>query len=434
MAPTTRPFNEPLRPQFHFSPPTNWMNDPNGLLFDGSLYHLFYQHDPDSITQTPHMSWGHAVSRDLLHWEHWPIAIPNREPHHAWSGSALLDKTNVLGLQQEGNPTTIVAFYACIGEGQTLCASVDGGRTFGHYSVVLPHTRNRDQNPHRDPKVFYYAPPSGDPGHFVLVLWEDTGYAFYTSTNLRNWTKTSFVEHFFECPDLLEIPVEDAAGKPTGEKVWTLIDGTGQYVTGTFDGKTYLPASPKLTADHGPNYYATQTWANAPIPIQLAWMRADRYPNMPFNQQMTFPRKLSLRKYGKALKLHQNPIDALSTLVTETTTPKTLPIQLPELARITLSLANTAPTTLSIAGQTLTLHPAYHLATFNTRNAPTPCNDPVKLEILLDRPSLELFLADGHTTFSLAPLLTLPQDRTLTLLSGPEPTTVKIETLRSTWI
>src|SRR5687768_5066199 len=95
--PTSRPHTEPLRPQFHFSPPRGWMNDPNGLLFDGSLYHLYYQHNPNELTQSPRQSWGHATSPDLLHWTDLPIAIPDRDPHHAWSGSALLDTRNTLG-------------------------------------------------------------------------------------------------------------------------------------------------------------------------------------------------------------------------------------------------------------------------------------------------------------------------------------------------
>lgn len=429
MEPTSRPFNEPLRPQFHFTAPRNWLNDPNGCLFDGTHYHLFYQHDPDAMRSAgQNMHWGHAISTDLLHWQHLPIAIPNREPHQAWSGSAILDEKNLLGVRRPDGPVPILAFYSRIGEGQTLAFSNDGGVTFRDFSVILPHTRTFVQNPHRDPKVFYHAPTE----RYVLILWEDTGYAFYSSSDLRQWKRESFLDGYYECPDLLEVPVDG-----TNEKRWTLFDGTGSYVTGDFDGRTFTPTSPKLILDHGPHFYATQTFYNTPSaapPVQIAWMRGGQYPGAPFSQQMTFPRQLTLRRYGSSLRVHQSPIPALDTLVTETSRPKLAsrkPVPIPELARLSFTFSPSAPIHLRIAGNLLSLWPSYQVATFAGCTAHDPFEQPIRLTVLVDRSSIEIFLSDGLTTFSLARPVT---DRTLALESKSGAVlSATVETLRSTW-
>ena len=315
-----KPYDELLRPQFHFSPEKNWMNDPNGLVYYKGEYHLFFQYNPFG-KEWGFMHWGHAVSTDLLHWEQLPIALTpdndskDKEIGTAFSGSGVVDQNNLTGLQK-GDEKTILLFYTSQKCGQRLAYSNDKGRTWLKYEKN-PLIAFDETDDARDPKVFWHEPSK----QYVMVLYRRPnnndklkGVSFYTSKNLLDWQYKSHLAGFFECPDLVELQVN----RRPDEKKWVLFDGDGSYVVGLFDGEKFISESSKVLSDLGKNYYATQTWSNIPESdgrtIQIAWMKGAEYPDMPFNGQMTIPCELSLKKYADGIKLIRNPVKEIALL------------------------------------------------------------------------------------------------------------------------
>jgi sucrose-6-phosphate hydrolase SacC (GH32 family) len=314
-------YAERLRPQYHFTPEKNWMNDPNGLVFYDGEYHLFYQHNPFG-NEWGFMHWGHAVSTDLVHWDHLPIAITPDEGSTdtsrctAFSGSAVVDENNSTGLQK-GEDKTLLIFYTSQKCGQRLAYSNDKGRTWTKYekNPIIPF----QDDDARDPKVFYHQPS----GKWIMVLYRHPGndeskqgISIYNSSDLLQWELQSHVEGYFECPDLFELPLD---GK-TENKKWAMLGGDGAYQIGSFDGKTFVPETKKIKLDYGGNFYATQTWSNQPDEkvIQIAWMRGGEYPGMPFNGQMSFPTELSLRTTTNGPTICRKPIAAISSVYSNT--------------------------------------------------------------------------------------------------------------------
>ena len=419
-------YDEIYRPQFHFTPEKNWHNDPNGLVFYKGEYHLFYQHNPFA-NKWGYMHWGHAVSTDLLHWEHLPIALyPDNESKDsvectAFSGSGIIDENNITGLQS-GDEKTMLLFYTSQHCGQRLAYSNDKGITWSKYSKnpIIPFDPEDDA---RDPKIIWHEPSK----QFVMVLYRKTspsdnsrGISFYTSQNLIDWTFKSHVTGFFECPDLVELPVNRRAD----DKKWVLFDGDGSYMIGTFDGEKFTAESPKLKSDFGANYYATQTWSNIPESdgrtIQIAWMRGGEFPGMPFNGQMTFPCELSLKKFSDGIRLIRKPVKEIELLHQkgEIWENKNL------IPGINKNLAR------GVKGDCLHIIGSFKVKTADSfgfvvrldkKNNGTeitytskdnsltcmgkkaivePVDGVIKLEILLDRSSIELFANDGKTVMS----------------------------------
>lgn len=296
---------EPYRPLYHFTPPYGWMNDPNGMVYKDGEYHLFYQYNPYG-SMWGNMHWGHAVSRDLLHWEHLPVALAPDALGTVFSGSCVVDKDNTAGF----GAGAIVAFYTSASDRQvqSLAYSLDNGRTFKKYdrNPILTSTV-RD---FRDPKVFWHEPTK----KWIMILAAGQEMQLYSSPNLKEWALESrFGEGqgahagVWECPDLIELPVEG-----TELKKWVLIcninpggpfgGSATQYFTGTFDGKTFVNESPAVTKwmDWGKDHYATVTWSNAPQgrAIALAWMSnweyANQVPTRQYRSANSVPRDLHL--------------------------------------------------------------------------------------------------------------------------------------------
>jgi fructan beta-fructosidase len=275
-APVT--YREQYRPQFHYTPARNWMNDPNGLVFYRGEYHLYYQYNPSGITWG-NISWGHAVSTDLVHWRELPVAIPQDDTEYVFSGSVVVDKDNTSGFGTRDNPPLVAiytsAFKASGIQAQSLAYSTDGGRTFTKYAgnpVIDIGSHN-----FRDPKVFWY-----EPSHtwlMVVALSADRKVRFYSSPDLKTWTALSdfgpagAVEGVWEVPDLFPLAVD---GNRHNVK-WVLVvnlnpgaiaGGSGaQYFTGQFDGTrftsddppTYTPPSGTVLADFEGSSYAPWT-------------------------------------------------------------------------------------------------------------------------------------------------------------------------------
>ncbi|GAC1626926.1 MAG: levanase [Candidatus Acidiferrum sp.] len=333
------PYDEPWRPQYHFTPPKNFMNDPNGMVFYKGEYHLFYQYNPEG-TVWGHMSWGHAVSTDMLHWQNLPIAIPE-EPgkYMIYSGSAVVDWQNSSGFcanTELKDRSCLIAVYTAAGkdiQNQHVAFSNDRGRTWTNYTgnpVV-----NLGQADFRDPKVFWYAPQKK--WVMVAVFADERIVKILDSRDLKTWkVQSSFgpagtASGQWECPDLFELQVEGSAKT----KKWVLIvnrnpgapaGGTGvSYFIGTFDGKTFSSETPKgdmLWADSGKDFYATNRFSdlgsNDPRTIWIGWIGNWQYANVEPTEKwrgaQSIPRTLSLKRYQNQIRLAQSPIEETEKL------------------------------------------------------------------------------------------------------------------------
>ena len=298
-------YKEPYRPQFHFTARRGWINDPNGLVYYDGEYHLYFQHNPYG-TVWGNMHWGHAVSADLVHWQELPIALYPHGPGDAvFSGSAVVDSQNTSGFRT-GKESVLVAAYTSTARGECIVYSNDRGRTFREYegNPVIKHSG-------RDPKLVWFAPG----GYWVMVVYDQSAgasdIAFYSSPDLKVWTYESRISGFFECPDLFQLPIDGDANNTR----WVLSAADGAYRIGTFDGKVFTPETDKLPYQYGNNYYAAQTFDNAPGArrIRLAFGKATQ-PSMPFSNMITFPVELSLRSTPLGLRLLPTPVAELAGL------------------------------------------------------------------------------------------------------------------------
>lgn len=329
---------EKYRPQFHFSQPSNWMNDPNGMVFHDGIYHLFYQYFPDSTVWGP-MHWGHATSSDLLFWEHKPIALYPDSLGYIFSGSAVLDEKNTSRLGTEDNPPLVAIFtyHDPVGaendevdfQYQGIAYSLDNGKSWAKYenNPVLQNPGIRD---FRDPKVFWHDESS----KWVMSLAVLDHIEFYGSENLLEWEKLSEFgknegshEGVWECPDLIKLPIEGST-----QSRWVLIVsiGTGgdrgsatQYFVGNFDGKEFRNTDSRNRIswlDFGWDNYAGVTWANSPndetifIGWMSNWLYAQDVPTSPWRSSMTVPRKLTLFRSPAGMRVRSYPIQDFQLL------------------------------------------------------------------------------------------------------------------------
>lgn len=306
-------YQEENRPQFHFTTRRGWINDPNGLIYHDGEYHLFYQHNPYE-REWENMHWGHAVSKDLIHWEELPDALYPDELGGMFSGSAVMDWDNTAGFNQGSKPAMVAAYTAAGRDKQVQCVaySNDNGRTFtkfeGNPLIDSKHIWNSQDT--RDPKVFWYKPGN----HWVMVLNERDGHSIYTSANLKQWQYESHTTGFWECPELFELPVD---GDP-GHSKWVMYGASGTYMLGSFDGKMFTPEHGKFQYTTGA-IYAAQTYTDAPDGrrIQVGWGRIS-HPGMPFNGMMLLPTELSLRTTKNGVRLFSNPIAEVDLLTGST--------------------------------------------------------------------------------------------------------------------
>jgi fructan beta-fructosidase len=331
-------YNEPFRAQFHFSPAKNWTNDPNGLVFYKGEYHLFYQYNPFGDLWG-HMSWGHAVSPDMLHWQHLPVALPEENGVMIFSGSAVVDWNNTSGLCRNPDPkdrSCLVAVYTGRTEekqAQNIAFSNDRGRTWTKYqgNPVL----DLNLKDFRDPKVFWHAPSKQ--WIMVAVLAREKKVRFFGSRDLKRWEALSdfgpagSTEGVWECPDLFPLTLDGDLSRTK----WVLeVDvntgapaggSGGQYFVGSFDGKTFSndnPASTTLWQDFGKDFYASTSFSDIPERdgrrIWIAWMSNCQYarqePTTPFRGIQSLPRVLKLRTFGNGVRLVQEPVSELERL------------------------------------------------------------------------------------------------------------------------
>ena len=303
-------YRERYRPLVHYTQKRGWNNDPNGLIYYEGEYHLFYQHNPYE-REWENMTWGHAVSRDLVHWQELTPALHPDQLGTMFSGSAVIDYENTSGFGTKNNPA-MVAFYTADGKRQTQCVaySLDKGRTWTKYegNPVIDSGEKWETRDTRDPKVFWYAPK----GHWVMVLNERDGHSIYNSNDLKTWQFKSHTTGFWECPELFELAVD---GNPENKK-WVMYGASGTYMIGEFDGERFTPEAGKFCYVRG-NIYAAQCYNNIPAEdgrtIQVGWGQIN-HPHLPVNGMMTFPTELTLRTTRNGLRLYSYPVRELSKL------------------------------------------------------------------------------------------------------------------------
>lgn len=422
---------DPQRPVVHYTPPSGWLNDPNGLVYHDGEYHMFYQHHPHSVQFGP-MHWGHAVSTDLVCWTDLPIALHPDEHGTIYSGSTVVDRDDTAGFGGDALVAVYTQFTPST-QSQSVAWSTDRGRSW----------RIHDGNPvlqqpagvpdFRDPKVFWHG--GSKDGHWVMVLAAGPHIRLYTSHDLLTWAPAGvFVPRradrgLWETPDLFCLPVAD-----TSDQRWVLTAGAAsggpaggsatRYWVGDFDGETFTadPAIPARWVDHGADFYAAQTWSAVSDGrrMWIAWMSnwdyADRVPAVGWRGQMTLPRELGLEDDDGGCVLAQRPAAELSAHLAPAVEPTPQPMALhtgaawirvgaatgdvavvlragracvrvdydADVGAVTLD--RTGAAAASIGGAFAAAHHA----------AVAPRGGRVDIDVLVDRASVEVFAQDGR--------------------------------------
>jgi len=319
-------YQERFRPQYHFSTQKNWINDPNGLVYINGEYHLFYQHNPFGNIWG-HMSWGHAVSKDLLRWKQLPVALREENGFMMFSGSVVSDTKNKSGFGLKKEDAPLVAIYTAHDSSlqtQNLAYSIDNGKSWTKYSAnPVLDLQMRD---FRDPNVFWHEPTKR--WIMSVAMPNEKLISFYSSFSLKQWAfesdfgMQSDTSGVWECPDLLHVPI---VGEPNKKK-WVLLvsqNSTMQYFVGEFDGAKFYNENPYnkiMRPDYGTDYYAAVAYKTTPdkIPTTIGWVNnwnyANEIPTSPWKGAMSLPRKLAVKKMGNEWVLVQQPIKAIASL------------------------------------------------------------------------------------------------------------------------
>ncbi|MES2267282.1 MAG: glycoside hydrolase family 32 protein [Bacteroidota bacterium] len=331
-------YHELYRLQAHFSPREKWINDPNGMVYYKGTYHLFFQHYPKATVWGP-MHWGHAVSKDMIHWKQMPIALYPDKLGYIFSGSVVVDENNTSGFGTKNKPAMVAIFThhdpkgekagSSTFQNQSLAYSLDEGTTWVKYNGN-PVLKNPGIKDFRDPKVFWYARDK----KWVMSLATKDRITFYSSPNLKDWTKESDFGQMlgahggvWECPDLFPL-------KLNGKEYWVLLvsinpggpnkGSATQYFVGHFDGKTFTPSSNQTKwIDYGPDDYAGVTFGNTGNrKVFLGWMGnwlyANEVPTVKWRNAMTIPRDLSLKLTAGDIYLNSTPVEELNKIATKT--------------------------------------------------------------------------------------------------------------------
>ena len=408
-------YDETLRPQFHFSQLTGWNNDPNGLLWSDGYYHIFWQCNPLG-TAWGNMYWGHAKSPDLVHWTEMKRGVRSgpangtpdslRHPSMAagacFSGGGNVDVNNTAGWKTGAKDVQFL-LVSDMSRGQSIAYSVDGGDTFKFYEknpVFKPQGN--------DGKPIWYAPSQ----HWVVVVYEKNNemgeyIGIWTSKNLKDWERQSSVKDFHECPELFELPVDGN----TNNKKWVIAGAKLDYLVGSFDGKKFTPdAQEKQTLLTKERVYAGQSFSNVPggRVIYTAWAKVD-IGNSPFNNGFAIPMELTLKTVkGGRINIFANPVKEIETLrqtpvvqlknielnAANPNLSKDIPGQLVDACITLRKQGNPKVVVITIGGTSVT----YNFETETCGDKPAPMtNGKVNIRILIDRPTAEIFSADGYS-------------------------------------
>lgn len=433
-------YREALRPQFHFTTRRGWHNDPNGMFFHEGEYHLFFQHQPYSVSSFTDKSWGYAVSRDLVHWEERPIALHADHEGQKWSGSGVVDWHNVSGLQR-GEEPPLLLFYTDTGDSaqnphpgqaerfvQSIVYSNDRGRTWEAYegNPIIPNITPGN----RDPLVQWHEPTQ----RWVMTLFvgepeswlrdeNQCAAQIFTSTDLKEWRYESKVEGFFDCPVLLSLPLDG----DESDLRWVMYCADMKYKVGRFDGRVFTPETEFLIGQRGECAYAPQLFNNAPDGrrIQIAWGRTQA-PGMPFSQIMNFPCDLSMVATAEGPRMRWTPAKEIENLYQTNTSVQNEvlagdaePIELAygqhfDLQAV-IDVGDAREVEINVCGISLICDVAGRQLVAQGHSAPLNFRDgKLSLRLLLDRISLEIFAEGGLVYMPLA-VVVAPESKMITV-------------------
>jgi len=436
-------YNQTYRPQVHYTPITGEIGDATGLTRYKGTYHLFYMYDEWSKRRKYNKNWGHATSEDLIYWEQKPQILNTVLDNRPGSGSGIVDWNNTLGLQS-GVEKTMVLFYTDYGRGTCIAFSRDAGKTWIRHknNPVIPMPKGRAD---RDALVFWYKPDQS----WRMVLYEQPSFTFYKSINLLDWEYLSKLDGFHECPDLMQIPVDG----DENNKKWVIINGDGTYRIGDFNGTEFVTEMGNTKVDYG-DLYATQTWkqsyeGDGPF-YQMAFLRIRDLPenDHTWSKQQCFPCELILKTINGEIRLCRNPIIGIKQLryeshfwENETVKPYDNPLANLDgdvfeiIAEIDLDKATEFG--FNIRGEKLVYTVKDHLLTFmGNESKLVPVDHKIKLRLIIDRSSIEVFANQGEMTFS-KHFLPDPSNMNLELYSSGGPVKVNFMEayrLESIWL
>ncbi len=442
-------YREKLRPQLHFTSRRGWNNDSNGMVYYDGEYHLFYQHNPYGWNWG-NMTWGHAISQDMIHWTELGDAIHPDRLGTIFSGSAVVDVNNTAGFQT-GDEKVIVCIYTSAGgrnpmsRGQPFTQSIaysnDRGRTWTVYegNPILGHINGNN----RDPKIIWHTPT----GQWVMALYlDDRVMAFFTSKDLKSWEFQSKIKCFHECPELFALPVD---GDKSNEK-WILYGGSGEYLVGSFDGREFKSQTDAIRFHHGNCFYASQTFSNIPKAdgrrIQIAWGRV-KMPEMPFNQMMLFPVTLTLHTTEEGPRMFAEPVREIEGLHKRTRQWKNKTLKpgdnlLSGLSgelfhiRAELQVDDARETGFVIRDIPVVYNAEKQQLSCQGKTAALKIVDGrIRLELLVDRTSIEIFGNEGRMYMPMGVILA-DNSRTLEIFTKGGSTEVEsldVYELRSAW-
>ena len=483
-------YDQSLRPQFHFTSRVGWINDPNGMVHDDGEWHLCFQHYAKGNASGP-KSWGNAVSRDLMHWTQLPHAInpypnvidPRGNDHAIWSGSAVVDEINALG-KQKGDVKTLFAIFTATQKGacfQGGAFSTDKGRAWTLINggkPIIDHQAD-GEGAQRDPCVFYHAPTKS----YVLIMMiggKERAVRLWQSTDLLNWTKLCDIpDKAAECINMYAVPLDGDAKNLK----WVIADAGTKYEIGDFDGKKWTGLGDKdksgkrLKFEYGDSYYASQRFNQAPDNrvVHIGWLRSKQdYPfvaaGMPFTQQLSIPAEITLRTTPEGIRMFRNPVKEIATLYTKSFKAENLSVEAansklaalnPELIDLSIAFVPAGDLTLNVRGLPIRYDAANKEFIFNNTArveaekagmsaTPAKKQKPVKdgcaaipapevdgrvrLRVLVDRASLELFVNDGQAAASFV-VVPDPKNRTLSVTAGPglNIASLEVNELKSCW-
>jgi fructan beta-fructosidase len=403
-------YKESNRPQIHFTSRRGWNNDPNGMIYYEGEYHLFYQHNPFE-REWENMSWGHATSKDLIHWEELPVVMVPDKLGYIYSGSAVIDYNNISGFGKKGIPPMIAAYTVDSPDNERQCIaySLDKGRTFTKYegNPVIDSKVKWNTKDIRDPKVFWYQPTKS----WVMVLFERDGNSIYTSANFKEWHYQSHTTGFWECPQLFELAVDDNKKNTK----WVMYGASGTYMLGSFNGKTFTPESGKYYYGNGA-LYAAQTFDNIPASdgrrIQIGWGRIAQ-PGMPFNQMMLLPTELTLKTTKEGIRMYSTPVKEVNSLqekelTFEGTTASEAADFLKQFndavslrIKLTIELSHATDAGLNLNGQSLLRYDMNSNQINGLFYSPEDRTSmEISADIILDKTSVEVFVDGGAFSYA----------------------------------
>ncbi len=431
-------YKESNRPQFHFTVKRGWNNDINGPIYYNGQYHLFWQAFPfGQRWNTGFMYWGHATSKDLLHWQELEPAMMLDSLGSPWSGTAVIDKNNVGGWGKNA----LVLFYTAYDrtsfkQVQCIAYSTDGGKTFTRYNgnPILDTNWELNTTDTRDPKVFWYEPTK----QWIMVLFEKDGLSFFNSADMKHWERQSHIKGLFECPDFFELPVDGNKS----EKKWVLHGGSSNYYIGHFDGKIFTPETDMLHYAEGKlangedALYAAESFENMPDNrrLQIAWGRI-KHEGMPFTQMMLFPTEFTIKNTSDGLRLTANPIQEIDMLHATAHTWQNISLQQAnsELNKIKQGALHIKMKFSLASGNTMNLrYGGNEILNLSSQECKAGENE---IEMLIDKTVLEIFLNKGERYIT-KKLLPVSNSSSLEFDSekyGPAIHSLEVYEMKSVW-